>query len=404
MNHLKKLIIYCSLLVSLILSSTANVWAATNVSTPHLKKIVQQYALFDDGSLWTWDIQKNKGKMTKMKIDQVVDISNNLTQTLALKKDGTVWAWGSNWYGERGDDQYTVLVNGEKPVYRAEPLQIKSLSDVIAISAATRFSMALKSDGTVWTWGGNTAGGLADGGRTVENTAEGSYVLDNQGNQFEASKNRYEPGKVETLSDIIAIDNYGQGGVALNRDGTVWAWGVFMGKYRPYQIPDLVNIKSIEDTFAITNNGSVWGWGPNDRAQYGNGVRAEHTFFEFTPEPTRLVALDKFDEIEVGITHTLGLKNGVLYSWGGNDNGSLGNGKTTVRKFNGSYWAITEDHDSLRPIKIKGLPEIQKVWTDNISYGGVALAKDGSIWKWSGNKADYVPKRIQFINGPLAQD
>jgi alpha-tubulin suppressor-like RCC1 family protein len=391
MIHLKKLKILSSILISLCLLMTSNVWAASDGTTPQLKKMVEGYALFDDGSLWNWEMEKGIGTMTKMNLDQVVVISHNMTQMLALKKDGTVWAWGSNWNGERGDDQYTELVNGEIPEYRSEPLQIKSLSNIIAISAATRFSMALKSDGTVWTWGANNMGGLGDGIRTF-----------NRDGSIQPSKDRFEPGKVESLSDIVAIDNFGQGGVALKSNGTVWAWGEFIHQLKPYQIPNLTQVQSIEDTFAITSDGSVWGWGPNDRAQYGNGLRAEDSHFEFIPVATRLAALDDFDEIEVGVNYTIGLKNGGLYSWGGNDNGSIGNGKTTIRKSNGSYWAITEDHDVLTPAKIEGLPEIHNVWTNNVTFGGVALGKDGSVWKWGGyNNADYVPMKIEFISGPL---
>jgi alpha-tubulin suppressor-like RCC1 family protein len=120
-------------------------------------------------------------------------------------------------------------------------------------------------------------------------------------------------------------------------------------------------------------------YGLNDRTQYGNGTRAEDTFFEIDPIPTRLNSLDQFNKIEVGMTYTFGLKNGKLYSWGGNDIGSLGNGKSTVREYNGSHWIITTDHDRLSPAIIENLPEIQEVWTNNLSFGGYALTKDGKI-------------------------
>ena len=79
--------------------------------------------------------------------------------TLALKSDGTVWAWGRNNYGQLG--------NGET-ASRTAPVQVMTgegtpLTDVTAIAAGAAFGLALKSDGTVWAWGANTSGQLGSG-------------------------------------------------------------------------------------------------------------------------------------------------------------------------------------------------------------------------------------------------
>src|ERR1035437_4961518 len=63
---------------------------------------------------------------------------------LALKNDGTVWAWGGNGYGQLG---YGTNTNIDIPV------QVSSLTGVIAIAAGKYHSLAVKNDGTVWTWG-----------------------------------------------------------------------------------------------------------------------------------------------------------------------------------------------------------------------------------------------------------
>jgi len=74
--------------------------------------------------------------------------------TCALKRDGTVWCWGYNRYGQLGDgtrmDRYT-------------PVQVVNLTDVIQISAGALHTCALKRDGTVWCWGHNEYGQLGDG-------------------------------------------------------------------------------------------------------------------------------------------------------------------------------------------------------------------------------------------------
>src|SRR6185312_15197966 len=76
------------------------------------------------------------------------------THVLALKSDGTVWAWGSNTSGQLGDGTTTQ---------RAAPVQVTGLSGVTAIAAGSNHSLAVKSDGTVWAWGTNAAGQLGDG-------------------------------------------------------------------------------------------------------------------------------------------------------------------------------------------------------------------------------------------------
>ena len=69
-----------------------------------------------------------------------------------MKSDGTLWAWGSNWAGQLGDGTTTD---------KTTPVQIiSSLTDIVSIASGGEHSIALKSDGTVWTWGRNWAGAI----------------------------------------------------------------------------------------------------------------------------------------------------------------------------------------------------------------------------------------------------
>ena len=80
-----------------------------------------------------------------------------------LKSDGTVWAWGRNYSGNLGDGTVGDVFN------KSIPVQVKGadgegyLTDVVAVAAGNLHSMALKVDGTVWTWGANSYGKLGDG-------------------------------------------------------------------------------------------------------------------------------------------------------------------------------------------------------------------------------------------------
>ncbi len=118
--------------------------------------------------------------------------------SLALKNDGTVWAWGSDIYGQLGDGG-----NSTQPV----PVQVSSLTNVIAITAGQTSSYALKNDGTVWSWGGNSSGQLGDNSGSNQNV----------------------PVQVTNIwgGSIIAIAAGPGGNHALleKSDGTVWTFG-----------------------------------------------------------------------------------------------------------------------------------------------------------------------------------
>ena len=114
--------------------------------------------------------------------------------SLALKSDGTVWAWGLNDYNQLGNGTAT---NSSKPV------QVPGLNNASAIAAGYFHSLALKSDGTVWAWGLNGHGRLGNG-TTVDSGT---------------------PVQVLGLSNVSAIVAGHDHSLALKSDGTVWAWG-----------------------------------------------------------------------------------------------------------------------------------------------------------------------------------
>ncbi|MCX6377947.1 MAG: hypothetical protein NT023_00490 [Armatimonadetes bacterium] len=87
-------------------------------------------------------------------LTDVLQVSGGTFHSLALKSDGTVWAWGLNDNGRLGDGTATG---------RNTPVQISNLTGMAQVSAGNRHSLALKSDGTVWAWGGNSSGQLGDG-------------------------------------------------------------------------------------------------------------------------------------------------------------------------------------------------------------------------------------------------
>ena len=129
-------------------------------------------ALAADGIVWAWgnnaSYQLGNGQNslggcncvdTVAPVHQLtgaIDIGTGGGHSLALKSDGTVWAWGQNTHGQIGDS--TV---GSK----ALPVQVHDLTDVAAIGAGSvaDHSLALKNDGTTWAWGQNYYGQLGNG-------------------------------------------------------------------------------------------------------------------------------------------------------------------------------------------------------------------------------------------------
>jgi hypothetical protein len=108
-------------------------------------KISETMVLGKSGSLYEWQSSKQEYGGLLPNLNNITDFDNVFNRrTVILKKDGTVYAWGKNDYGQLGNG---TLVNS------AIPVQVIGLNDIIAISAKYDFNLALKGDGTVWFWG-----------------------------------------------------------------------------------------------------------------------------------------------------------------------------------------------------------------------------------------------------------
>ena len=164
---------------------------------------------------------------------------------LALKSDGTVWSWGLNGYGALGDG---TMNDRSIPGQVLGPGGVGTLSGVIAIAAHAEFSMALKADGTVWMWGNNEQGKLGDG----------------------TSSNRTTPVQVQGLANVVAIAADGNHSLALKRDGTVVSWGTY-GLAQCGVPAGLANVVAIATgdyhSLALLSDGTLVAWGFNSAGQ-----------------------------------------------------------------------------------------------------------------------------------------
>jgi hypothetical protein len=226
------------------------------------------------------------------------------TQTVYLKSDGTVWAWGDNGSGQLGNGTTTDS---------AVPLQVAGLTGVTVVSAGRNHTVALKGDGT---WGNNDSGQLGDG----------------------TTSGRTAPVQAGGLTDVIAVAAGSGDTVALRSDGTVWTWGnnssgqlgdgTTTNRSTPVQVSSLTGATGIavgyDHTVALKSDGTVWAWGNNSNGQLGNGTTTNSS------SPVQSSGLSLVAGIAAGTKDTFALKtDGTVRAWGINGSGQLGIGTTT---------------------------------------------------------------------------
>jgi len=273
-----------------VLKSDGTVWAwgfnrygnlgngvRTDSSTPvqvlgltEIVAVTGRAALKSDGTVWCWGpnldgqigngTTSQTGQTTPIQVrnlTEVITIASGGSHNIALKADGTVWAWGNNLSGEIGDGTSTN---------RYRPVQVSGLTGVKAIATAHWHNVALKTDGTVWCWGYNNFGQIGDGTTTTRRT----------------------PVQVSGLSGITAIEVGNFINVAIKTDGTAWAWGrnnygqigdgTTTDRYRPVQVScfkDFAEIGLGFHTVVIKTDGTVWTWGKNQYGQLGDGTKTD---------------------------------------------------------------------------------------------------------------------------------
>ena len=244
-----------------------------------------------------WDTFTGTARPPKLVLSNAVAISAGRIQCLALKNDGTVNAWSWNRKGEITFDNI-VLTTGEggftdktgSHVTQKSATIIMTngvvkingqiLSNIVSIAAGDGFSLGLKRDRTVISWGENS---IPDCPSNVVAVAAASFTglaLKEDGIVLQGVGVKWFPGhgrlnQVPGLTNVIAVaigaTDQGTRNVALKKDGTVTTWGgetIYKDATPPAGLSNVVAIAAGNShTLAVKSNGTVIGWGFNDVGQ-----------------------------------------------------------------------------------------------------------------------------------------
>ncbi len=276
-------------------------------------------ALLLDGSIRCWgdnrDGQCGNGTtataetpVTVTGITGVTQLTLGQTFTCALLSNGTVRCWGSNGGGTLGRG-YTDSFSHSFP-----ESPVLGLTGATSVVAGLFHTCAIRADGTVMCWGGNSEGQLGDGTTAAH----------------------YMPAAVAGLTGITKLSAGYQHTCALRNDGAVLCWGLNQsgqcgGPTTTRDILSATLVPGINDAVDVTvaehtscarrRDGTLWCWGNNDSWQLGNG-----TLFVSRPTPDMVRGLPAFTELSAGASHLCALSDGSIRCWGSFTAGEFGNG------------------------------------------------------------------------------
>jgi alpha-tubulin suppressor-like RCC1 family protein len=277
-------------------------------------------------------------------------ISGGFAHTAAIKTDGTLWTWGRNVYGALGIN--SAGANRSTPV-----TTILGGTNWKSIAGVGYYTIAIKTDGTLWTWGFNFYGQLGVNDWTDRSTPTTTIL---GGTNWKSVAG----GNVHTM--------------AIKTDGTLWLWGSNSAGQlginntidRSTPVTTILggtNWKSVaggsQHTIALKTDGTLWGWGYNSFGQLGINDTTERS----TPVTT-ILGGNNWKSVSCREFYTVATKtDGTLWTWGRNAFGELGINNTTPR--------------STPVTTILGGTNWKSIVCGS---GPIALKTDGTLWLWGG--------------------
>ena len=322
--------------------------------------------MFRDGNLWTWG-RSNNGQLGNGQISSIStpvttfaggtnwkQVSSGLEHTAAIKTDGTLWTWGYGAFGQLGNAQ----INS-----RSTPVTtFAGGNDWKQVDVAAYHTVAIKTDGTLWTWGIGSTGVLGNG-TTTGNRSTPVTTFAGGTNWKQVRCGTYHTAAIKT-------------------DGTLWTWGVatngvlgntFTSGNRFTPVTTFAggndwNKVSCGNyyTGATKTDGTLWVWGNGFFGQLGNAQSINVS----TPVTTFAGGND-WKHIEAGVVQVAAIKtDGTLWTWGQGSYGRLGNASTTFTSTPVTTFAGGNDWK-----RVNG----------GTATHMAAIKTDGTLWAWGAN-------------------
>lgn len=277
-------------------------------------------AIKTDGTLWLWgyDQQSQQGAGTTNIITwsphttigggtNWKQVAAGYNHCCAIKTDGTLWGWGWNVHGQLGDG---TAADKSSPITTAG-----GGNNWKQVSSAWSHTAAIKTDGTLWTWGSSSTGALG-AGSTLSRSSPGTVA---------GGGTNWKQVSVSSSTGISA---------AIKTDGTLWSWGynangeLGNGTTTNTSSPsttagggtDWKFVSAGRNCCAIKNDGTLWSWGYNGYGAVGDGTNINRS----SPTTVAKGGMD-WKTVTCGEYSTAAIKtDGTLWVWGHNGYGQLG--------------------------------------------------------------------------------
>jgi alpha-tubulin suppressor-like RCC1 family protein len=315
--------IYCESSSSIAIKDDGSLWAWGRNEACHLGNgnIIEQYApvrigndtwleasvsrftafaIKSDGTLWGWGRNYSPGTLgtgvsTFFNTCTMIQIGNENNwkhiqsdgnYAVAMKNDGTLWSWGINFAGELGHGDNAGC---------GTPIQIGNSSNWKQFDLGRSHVIALKNDNTLWAWGHNDLGQLGNG----------------------TNQNTNAPIQIGSQNDWKEIAASGASSNAIKNDGTLWIWGQYLLNYPTQHFIGLGTWKQAVagyeyDSYGIKTDGTLWKMNLNN--PFGNNINQFGTS-------------NNWENFQPGLEYRFALNsNNDLLGWGRNDYGQLGSG------------------------------------------------------------------------------
>ena len=312
-----------------------------------------------------------------------VQVSAGSRHSLALGSDGNAYAWGDNVNGQIGDG---TTIQKTTPVKVGKPTGTPTDFTYTQVSAGQYHSLALGSDGNTYAWGYNSSGQIGDGTTTDRNTP-------------------VKVGKPTDAPADLAYTQVSAGGfhsLALGSDGNAWAWGengnsqlgdgtetrrttpAKMGK--PTDAPADFTYAQVSAgrfySLAVGSDGNAYAWGKNVNGQIGDGTTSQKTTPVKVGKPTDAPADLTYTQVSAGNDHSLAVgSDGNAWAWGCNQDGPLGN--NTASWYGDVNPVPARVRDPANPTdKSIGLKATQ---VSGGYHDSLAVGSDGNAYAWGWN-------------------